>query len=160
VISGYPGSTQGMLAMERGEVDGALTSWHTLNRTKQAWLQNRDISLLLQYALERHREVPDVPTPLELATTPEAKQIFGFYLGNTLIGRSIVAPPGIPADRVKALRDAFDAMLNDADFRAEIEKSQSEFDPARGEQVQRYIQETASVPKEIADRAQAILRGR
>jgi tripartite-type tricarboxylate transporter receptor subunit TctC len=160
VISGYPGSTQGMLAMERGEVDGALTSWHTLNRTKQAWLQNRDINLLMQYAIERHREVPGVPTPLELAATPEAKQIFGFYLGNTLIGRSIVAPPGIPPDRVKALRDAFAAMLEDAEFRAEIEKSQSEFEPARGEQVQRYIQDTASVPKEIAERAQAILRGR
>ena len=160
IISGYPGSTQGMLAMERGEVDGALTSWHTLNRTKRSWLKDRDINLLVQYAVERHRDVADVPTMLDLAGTPEAKQVFAFYLGNTLIGRSILGTPGIPADRVKVLRDAFDAMLNDPEFRAEIEKSQSEFDPAPGEQVQKFIQATAGVRQEIADRAQAILRGR
>ena len=160
VISGYPGSTQGMLAMERGEVDGALTSWHTLNRTKASWLKNHDINLLVQYALERRREIPDVPTMLELAKTAEARQVFRFYLGNTLIGRSIVAPPGIPAERVKVMREAFDAMLKDADFRAEIEKSQTEFDPAPGERVQRFIADTAGVAPEIAERAGAILRGR
>ena len=160
VISGYPGTTQGMLAMERGEVDGALTSWHTLNRTRRNWLDNRDINLLLQYGFERHRDVPDVPTMMELAATPEAKQVFAFYLGNALIGRSLVATPGIPADRVKLLRDGFSAMLDDAEFRAEIEKSQSEFDPASGAQVQRFIQDTASVDRAIADRAREILRGK
>ncbi|MFL6804919.1 MAG: Bug family tripartite tricarboxylate transporter substrate binding protein [Xanthobacteraceae bacterium] len=160
IISGYPGSTQGMLAMERGEVDGALTSWHTLNRTKQSWLENREINLLVQYAVARHRELPQVPTMLELARTQEAKEVFGFYLGNTLIGRSIVAPPGIPADRVKVLRDAFAAMLEDADFRSEIEKTQIEVDPARGEEVQKFIQHTAAVRPDIAERTRAILRGR
>jgi tripartite-type tricarboxylate transporter receptor subunit TctC len=160
VISGYPGSTQGMLAMERGEVDGALTSWHTLNRTKQSWLQNRDINLLVQYAKARHPDLPNVPTILDLARTPEARQIFAFYIGNTLLGRSIVAPPGIPADRVAVLRDAFDAMLKDPEFRAELEKTQTEFDPAPGSAVQRFVEETASVPPNIAERTQTILRGR
>jgi len=160
VISGYPGSIQGMLAMERGEVDGALTSWHTLNRTRSDWLKNRDINLVVQYAMERHPDLPDVPTMLDVAGTPEARQVFTFYLGNALIGRSIMAPPGIPADRVMALRRAFDAMLGDPDFRAEIEKSQAEFDPAPGERVQKFIRDTASVSPEIADRARAILRGR
>jgi tripartite-type tricarboxylate transporter receptor subunit TctC len=160
VISGYPGSTQAMLAMERGEVDGALTSWHTLNRAQPAWLANRDINLLVQYGFERHPDLPDVPTMLDLARTDEARQVFAFVLGNTLIGRSIVAPPGIPAERVKVLRDAFKATLDDPDFRAEIDKSQSEFDPAPGAAVQRYIQDTASVPKAVADRVQAILRGK
>jgi len=160
VISGYPGSTQGMLAMERGEVDGALTSWHTLNRTKREWLVDHDINLLVQYGIERHRELPDVPTMLELAPTEEAREVIGFYLGNTRIGRSIVAPPGIPVERVKALRDAFAAMLEDPQFRAELEKTQTEFDPARGEEVQDYIAATAGVRPEIAERAQAILRGK
>jgi tripartite-type tricarboxylate transporter receptor subunit TctC len=160
VISGYPGSTQGMLAMERGEVDGALTSWHTLNRTRQDWLKNRDINLLIQYARDRHPDLPNVPTILDLAKTPEARQVFAFYIGNTLLGRSIVAPPGIPADRVASLREAFDAMLKDAEFRAELEKTQTEFDPAPGVAVQRFVEETASVPREIAERTQAILRGR
>ena len=160
VISGYPGTTQGMLAMERGEVDGALTSWHTLNRTRRGWLDNRDINLLVQYGFERHREVPDVPAMMELAGTAEAKQVFAFYLSNARVGRALVATPGIPAERVKILRDAFDAMLKDADFRAEIEKSQSEFDPAPGAQVQTFIADTASVPPAIAERAREILRGK
>src|SRR3954454_11569163 len=66
VISGYPGSTQGMMAMERGEVDGALTSWHTLNRTKPEWLRNRDINFLVQYAPKRHADLPNVPAVVEL----------------------------------------------------------------------------------------------
>jgi len=160
VISGYPGSTQGMLAMERGEVDGALTSWHTLNRTRQDWLKNHDINLLVQYAKARHPDLPNVPTILDLAKTPDARQIFAFYIGNTLLGRSIVAPPGIPADRVAVLREAFDAMLKDPEFRAELEKTQTEFDPAPGAAVQRFVEETASVPRDVAERTQAILRGR
>jgi len=97
---------------------------------------------------------------MELAATPEAKQIFAFYLSNALIGRALVATPGIPAERVKLLRDAFDALLNDPEFRAEIEKSQSEFDPAPGVQVQKFIHDTANVPPAIAERAREILRGK
>src|SRR3989442_10812895 len=102
-----------MLAMERGEVDGALTSWHTLNRTKHSWLQNRDINLLVQYAKARHPDLPNVPTILDLARTPEARQIFAFYIGNTLLGRSVAAPPGIPAERVAGWCGAVFAMLQD-----------------------------------------------
>jgi tripartite-type tricarboxylate transporter receptor subunit TctC len=72
IISGYPGSTQGMMAMERGEVDGALTSWNTLNRTKKDWLDNRQINLLVQYSYQRHPDIADVPTMIEIGKTPEA----------------------------------------------------------------------------------------
>ena len=158
IISGYPGSTQGMLAMERGEVDGGLTSWNTLNRTKQEWIQNHDINVLVQYGLERHRELPDVPTVLEAAKTPEGRQILAFYVSGAEVGRSLLAPPGIPADRVKILRTAFDAMVKDPEFLAEIEKSGQEFQPASGEQMQKLIGEAASAPREIAERTEAILR--
>ena len=65
IISGYPGSTQGMMAMEAGEVDGGFTSWNTLKRTKQDWLRNHVISVLYQCALERHPDLPDTPTDVE-----------------------------------------------------------------------------------------------
>ncbi|MFL5062966.1 MAG: Bug family tripartite tricarboxylate transporter substrate binding protein, partial [Xanthobacteraceae bacterium] len=119
IISGYPGSTQGMLAMERGEVDGGLTSWNTLKRTKQEWIQNKDINVLVQYALERHRELPDVPTLLDAVNTPEARAIMAFYVSGGEVGRSLLAPPGIPADRVNVLRAAFGSMLKDPEFLAE-----------------------------------------
>jgi tripartite-type tricarboxylate transporter receptor subunit TctC len=160
VISGYPGSTQGMMAMERGEVDGALTSWHTLNRTKADWLRNRDINLLVQYAPARHSDLPDVPAVVELGKTPEANQVLGFYSSSAELGRSVVAPPGVPADRIKVLRTAFDAMLKDPEFRAEIEKSQLEFQPASGGEVQKLVSDTANVAKDIAEKTKAILRAR
>src|SRR5262245_31207893 len=137
IISGYPGSTQGMLAAERGEVDGGLTSWNTLKRTKPDWIKNRDISTLIQYAIERHPDLPDVPTVLEAASTPEGRQVLAFYVSGAEVGRSLLATPGIPADRVRTLRAAFYAMLRDPDFLAEIEKSGQEFQPASGESVQK-----------------------
>ena len=158
VISGYPGSTQGMVAMERGEVDGALTSWHTLNRTRAEWLRNRDINLLVQYAPRRLRDVPDVPTALEAAKTPEGRAIMAFFVSSAQVGRAIVAPPGVPAERVAILRAAFDGMLKDPDLMAEIEKSGLEFAPASGEEVQKTIRETASVPREVVEQTQAIVR--
>jgi tripartite-type tricarboxylate transporter receptor subunit TctC len=160
VISGYPGSTQGMMAMERGEVDGALTSWHTLNRTKADWLRNRDINLLVQYAPARHSDLSDVPAVVELGATPDAKQILGFYSSSAELGRSVVAPPGVPADRVRVLRAAFDAMLKDPEFRAEIDKSQLEFQPLSGDEVQKLVGDTANVAKHIAEQTKAILRAR
>src|SRR3954453_19782059 len=120
IISGYPGSTQGMLAMERGEVDGGLTSWNTIKRTKQEWIQNRDINVLVQFGLERHRELPDVPTLLEAANTPEGREIMAFYVTCAAVGRSLLAAPGIPADRATILRTRTSAMVKDPEFLAEI----------------------------------------
>ncbi len=158
IISGYPSSTAGMLAMERGEVDGALTSWNTLKRTRQHWLQNRDINLLVQYGAERHAEMRDVPSVLEVAKTPEGRAVLAFYIGGAQLGRALVAPPGLPADRVAQLREAFDAMLKDREFLAEIEKSGQEFYPASGAQVQRLIATTANAPRKVVELTESIFR--
>jgi tripartite-type tricarboxylate transporter receptor subunit TctC len=158
VISGYPGSTQGMVAMERGEVDGALTSWHTLNRTRPEWLRNHDINLLVQYARERHRDIPDVPTALEAPKTPDGRAMMAFFISSAQVGRAIVAPPGVPAERIATLRAAFDAMLKDPDLLAEIDKSGLEFVPASGDAVQKVIRDTIAAPREIVEKTQAIVR--
>ena len=160
VISGYTSSPQGLLAVERGEVDGSFTSWNTLKRTKQDWLRNHVISVLFQCALERHPDLPDTPTDIELGLTPEARQILTFYTSSAAVGRSILAPPGIPADRVKVLRTAFDATVKDPEFLAELEKAQQEFQPASGEELQKLIESTASVPAHIVEQTEAILRGK
>jgi tripartite-type tricarboxylate transporter receptor subunit TctC len=160
IISGYPSSTAGMLAMERGEVDGALTSWNTLKRTKQQWLKNRDINVLVQYGAERHPELRDVPTVLEIAKTAEGRAALAFYIGGAQLGRSLVAPPGLPPERVKMLRSAFDAMLKDRDFLAEIKKGGQEFYPASGEQVQKLIAATANAPRNVVELTEATLRAK
>ena len=158
IISGYPGSTQAMMAMERGEVDGALTSWNTLNRTKKDWLDNRQINLLVQYAYERHPDIADVPTVIEFGKTPEARQIFAFFISSAAVDRSIVAPPGLPPDRVKLLREAFDAMLKDPELLAEIGKTGLEFAPGPGEQLQKLIQDAVGASKDVVERTKTILR--
>jgi tripartite-type tricarboxylate transporter receptor subunit TctC len=160
VISGYPGSTQGMMAMEAGEVDGAFTSWNTLKRTKQDWLQQHLINVLYQSALERHPDLADVPTDVELGATPEARQILAFYTSSAMVGRSIVAPPGIPADRANLLRRAFEEMLKDPEMLAEIERAHQEFQPASGEELQKLIEETANAPRDVVERTETILRGK
>lgn len=158
VITGYPGSTDGMLAMERGEVDGALTSWNTLKVSKQNWLQNKKINLLVQYTFERSPELPNVPTVVELGKTPEDRQMLSFYASGGEIGRSFLATPGIPADRVKALRAAFDATMKDAEFAGEIAKSKAEFNPLPGDQVQKLIADMAKAPPAMLARMEAVLR--
>jgi tripartite-type tricarboxylate transporter receptor subunit TctC len=158
IISGYPGSNQAMMAMEAGEVDGALTSWNTLKRTRQHWLANKEINLLVQYALQRHSDLPDVPTIVELGKTAEAKQALAFYASGAEVGRSFIAPPGLPADRVKTLRDAFDAMLKDQEFLAEVEKLGDEFLPASGEHMHKLIADSLAAPKDVLERVQTILK--
>jgi tripartite-type tricarboxylate transporter receptor subunit TctC len=160
IISGYAGSTQGMLAAERGEVDGGLTSWNTLKRTKPAWIENRDVNLLVQYALQRHPDLHNVPTLIEAAQSAEGRQALAFYVSGADIGRSLLAPPGIAPERVRILRTAFDAMLKDPEFLAEIEKSGQEFQPASGDEVQRIIAQAASAPRAIVERTEAILRAK
>lgn len=158
VIAGYPGSTQGMMAAESGEVDGALTSWNTLKRTKSNELAKGEFAVLVQYGLERHPDLPNVPAVVEIAGTEEGKKILGFYASGGEIGRSIVAPPGLPAERVKLLRDAFDAMVKDPEFLAEVDKLKVEFSPASGTFMQKLVAETAEAPAEMIAKAQDILK--
>jgi tripartite-type tricarboxylate transporter receptor subunit TctC len=160
IISGYPGSTQGMLAMETGEVDGGYTSWNTLKRTKPDWIENHKINILVQYANERHTDLRDVPTVLEAAKTSEGRQALAFYVSGAEIGRSLLAPPDMPAHRVTTLRTAFNAMIKDPGFLAEIEKFGQEFQPGTGKQVEELIREMSRTPRDIVRRVETILRAK
>jgi tripartite-type tricarboxylate transporter receptor subunit TctC len=97
---------------------------------------------------------------VELGQTEEAKTILAFYTSGGAIGRSIVAPPGIPPERVNILRRAFDATIKDPEFHAEIERSKQEFQPGTGEELQKLIAAAASAPPAIVARTEAILRGK
>lgn len=157
-VGPYPGSVDGLLAMERGEVDTALTSYNTIKARRADWIKDKKINILVTYSLQRHPELPDVPAFVEFGKTAEDKRLLGFYVSAEDVGRSFVGPPGIPADRVKVLRDAFMAMTKDKDFLAEIEKTQSELNPLDGEALQKLIVETVSAPQAMIDRMQAMLK--
>jgi tripartite-type tricarboxylate transporter receptor subunit TctC len=153
LISGYPASTEAMLAMERKEVEGASSSWAAVKVGKQAWLRENKIRIILQTTPERMAELPETPSLGEIGDTPEDKQVFALYASGSAIGRCVLAPPGIPADRVKALRDAFQAMVKDAEFVADLRRMNVDLEPLPGEQVAQLIARTLSVPAAVRERA-------
>lgn len=154
IITGYQGSNQAMLAMEKGEVDASTVGWSTIAMNKKSWLENKSVNLLVQLSPYRHKDLPDIPHMVELGKTEEQKQILGVYASAAAIGRSIFGSPGIPADRVKALRDAFDAMLKDPAFLADVEKSKTEVDSLSGAELQKVV--VAATQLTPAMREQAI----
>ena len=158
LISGYPASTEAMLAMERGEVEGASSSWAAVKVGKQDWLRERKIRIILQTSPERHRDLPDSPSLGEVGKTEADKQLFALYASGSSVGRTLLGPPGIPAERVKILRDAFDAMTRDPDFIADVKKLNVDFDPLPGDKVQEMIERTLSIPASVRERAKAAFR--
>jgi tripartite-type tricarboxylate transporter receptor subunit TctC len=157
LVGPYPGSTDGLLAMERGETDGAFTSWNTLKTARAQWLAEKKVNIFVQYALQRVPEMGNVPTMVELAKTPADRELFAFYTSAGDVGRAFIAPPGVPADRVEALRKAFDATMKDPELLEEVKKANLDFFPATGAELQKIIAETAAVKPEVITRMQQIL---
>lgn len=155
LINGYAGSNEGMLAMERGETEGAMTTWDTLKVSRQTWLNEKKVNIIVQYAPERHRELPAVPTMVELAKTQEDKQILELFSAAAAIGRSFIGPPGISIDRVAALRQGFQQMLKDPEFLAEVEKLRLDFDPMYGEKLQQLVDGISINSPAVRERARA-----
>jgi tripartite-type tricarboxylate transporter receptor subunit TctC len=153
LISGYPASTEAMLAMERGEVDGSSSSWAAVQVGKADWLRDKKIKIILQTTPERIPELPDAPCLGEIGNTLADKQVFALYASGSAIGRSLIGPPGIAAERVKALRAAFDAMVKDPEFVADIQKINVELDPLPGAALTQLVEKALSVPAAVRERA-------
>jgi tripartite-type tricarboxylate transporter receptor subunit TctC len=158
IIKGYPGTTGSILAMERGETEGAHATIENLLFGKADWLREKTISVLVQYAQERHPAFPNVPAMVEFGKTTEDKQVLALFGSTAEIGRSLMTPPGIPAERLAILRNAFAAMVADPAFKAEIEKRNMEFGPMSGEELQKRIADTLNVPPAVVTRAIALSR--
>jgi tripartite-type tricarboxylate transporter receptor subunit TctC len=158
IVSGYPGGNDVVLAMERGEVQGRCGwSWSSVQSTHKAWLDEKKMTVLAQIALRKHPELPDVPLIMDLAKTPEQKQILRLIFARQVMGRPYLAPPGVPADRAEALRKAFMDTMNDPEFKADADKSKLEITPVDGDDLQKLVTEVYQTPPEIAKKAAEIL---
>jgi tripartite-type tricarboxylate transporter receptor subunit TctC len=156
VITGYQGSPQILLAMERGEIEGfCAIGWTYLKLRKPDWLREKKINLLYQMALEKHPDIPDVPAILDHAKTPEDRKAFEFLFAPQEMGRPFFAPPGVPAERVAALRSAFERTLHDPQFLAEADKMGLEIQHRGGEHVQAVVERIYAAPPEVIARAKA-----
>ena len=128
VITGYRSGSDLNLAMERGEIHGWAASWENSVGTRPQWITEKKVSVLVSFTLERKKQIPDVPTLLELAP-PDKKDVVEFLTAGTPFGRAMAVGPGVPADRVAALRKAFDDVMKDPAFLAEAAKRNLDIDP-------------------------------
>jgi tripartite-type tricarboxylate transporter receptor subunit TctC len=156
LVMGYAGSAEAMLAMERGEVEGHSTTWDGVKSRAEKLLRDKAINILVQYGLKRHPELPDIPTSVELGRTPEQVEALRIFANATDVGRCIFSTPDTPADRIQALRRAFDAMTRDPDFIEDLKKQKLELGPLTGEELQQLILEVANVPPATIERVKGI----
>jgi tripartite-type tricarboxylate transporter receptor subunit TctC len=152
IVRGYKGTIDIILAMERGEVDivgayglpGMLVS-------QPNWVHKKEANILYAASLKRHRLIPHVPTLPELALNDEGRTVLRAASSTGEFGRSILTTPGVPPERMAALRKAFAVMLQDRDFLATAEKRGMTIDPGTGEELDAIVQETLRLPRDVVE---------
>jgi tripartite-type tricarboxylate transporter receptor subunit TctC len=155
LVMGYKGSSEAMLAVERGEVEGHSTSWTALKVAHPDWLRDRSVTILVQFALKRHGELPDVPTAVDLARTDGERAILGAIMNATEVGTAFFTTPGVPADRLTALRRAFDATMTDAELLADAQKIHVGVSPMPGEELQALVAEVSNLSPALLNKVRA-----
>jgi tripartite-type tricarboxylate transporter receptor subunit TctC len=159
IVKGYAGLGAMRLALERGEAQAICGwSWSSVVSTSRDWLKEKKINVFLQMSMSKHPDLPNVPLVLDLAKTDQQRQVLKLIFAPQVMGRPIVAPPGVPSDRVKALRAAFDATMKDEKFIAEAKKFRIEISPTRGEEIQNLIKDIYTTPKPVVEAAIKSLR--
>ena len=158
IVLGYPGGNDINLAMEKGEVDGrGSNAWGSWKTTHPDWLTGHKINILVQIGLAKAPDLPDVPLLVDLAGNDEDRAILKLLSAPTTIGRPVFTAPGVPPERIKALRDAFDAMVKDPAFLAEAAKEHFDINPVSGAEMQKIVAEIVATPHAVSDRAQQII---
>jgi tripartite-type tricarboxylate transporter receptor subunit TctC len=154
LVSGYPGTNDTVLAMERGEVDGLCgISWSTIKTRHPEWLTSHAVNIIVQAALAKEPEIASVPLATELAKTPEQTQIIKLLLVSQAMARPFAAPPDIPAERKAALIGAFDATMTDADFLAEAKRLSFDVRPVDAAAIDKMLADVYQTPKDVIARA-------
>ena len=151
VVTGYLGGGADInLGMERGEIQGRCAwSWNSLVSQSRSLLDGKKINIVLQVALRKHEDLPDVPLIMDIPTTPENKAALRLITSQQSIARPFAAPPGVPPERVQALRAAFDATMKDPQFLAEAKRLTLEVRPLSGREVQDVVREIYASPPEV-----------
>lgn len=151
-IAGYPGGNDVLLAMERGEVGGRCGwSWSSAKSGRPDWFENEKVNILFQMSLKKHPDLPDVPLVTEIAETQKEMQVLRLLFARQVMGRPYVAPPGVPADRLKALRQAMAATVEDPEFLKDAANQDLEITYVDGEEIQEIVVEAYGYPEEVVN---------
>jgi len=152
LVMGYRGSNEAMLAVERGEVEGHSTSWVALKVAHPDWIRDKSVSILVQFALKRHPEMPGVPTAVELARNDEERAILSAIMAASEVGSAFFTTPGLPADRLNALRRGFDATMKDPEFLAEAQRTKLTVNPVTGEELQKLVAQVSNLAPALLEK--------
>jgi tripartite-type tricarboxylate transporter receptor subunit TctC len=155
LVMGYKGSSEAMLAVERGEVEGHSTSWTALKVAHPDWLRDRSVTVIVQFALKRHSELPDIPTAVDLARNNEERAILSAIMNATEVGTAFFTTPGVPADRLTALRRAFDATMTDPELLADAQRINVGVSPMPGEELQALVAEVSNLSPALLSKVRA-----
>jgi tripartite-type tricarboxylate transporter receptor subunit TctC len=156
VIQGYQSSGEGFLAVDRGEVDGACFTLSTTQAMEGASLSNGSLKIL--FTTNEQRSLPDVPSIFEYVKSEEDRQILSFLQSSAMIGRPMAVPPSVPADRVEALRQAFEQMSKDPEFLAEVKSmNRLDFTFTSGAQLEKLVSNLLSTPQPVVARAKSFM---
>jgi tripartite-type tricarboxylate transporter receptor subunit TctC len=158
LVTGYLGTQETIIAIERGEAHGRCTfSLSAIKTAKPDWLRDKKINVLTQLAFEKHKDFLDVPLIYELVTKQEDRQLLDLMIGPSAMARPFAGPPGLPPKIATMLRRAFDATMTDPAFVAEGEKIQAEILPTTGEDVQKLVTKLYGTPKPVVERVKKFL---
>jgi tripartite-type tricarboxylate transporter receptor subunit TctC len=151
IITGLRSGNENNLAMERGEIHGWTASWENLVGTRPHWLPEKKVKLLVQFTMQRKPYLKDVPTLIEVSP-PEKRDVAEFVISGTPISRAIALGPGVPAERVAALRKAFEETMKDPAFLADAEKRKLSIDPTSHQELHGMITKIVSASPELVTR--------
>jgi tripartite-type tricarboxylate transporter receptor subunit TctC len=158
LVTGYVGSQETILAIERGETHGRCVFSHSALKTaKPDWLRDKKINVLVLTALAPSPDFPGVPAVVDLVAKPEDRQLLELMVAPGAMARPFVGPPGLPASRAALIRRAFDATMQDPDFRAEAAKIQADVAPTTGEDVQKLVERIYATPRPVIERIKKLL---
>lgn len=152
IVKGYKNTGSAALAVESGELEGiAYWSWSALRSSNMHWINDNKINMLFHTGDRVHPEIPKVRLIRDLVKEPTKKAALEFILARELLGRPFLAPPDVPADRVKALRDAFNATLKDKEFLVDAERRRAEINLVTGAEIDQILKTAAAAPKSVID---------
>jgi tripartite-type tricarboxylate transporter receptor subunit TctC len=151
-VLGY--SSSGVfLAVEQGELDGICgNGYPAVIASKPDWILDKKVNILTQFGLTRSPSLPDVPMAVDYVTNADDRKIFALLAYPQEMGRPFGAPPNVPADRLQALRRAFDATMKDADFLAEAKQAHLDVDPMSGEAMTDLLKQAYATPRDVIAR--------
>ena len=158
LITGHKGATEGLLGMERGEVDAVSMPWTVFRVLRADWLRDKKVNVLLQTGLDKAPDLPDVPRLIDLGRDAEQRTILELFSQSEKIGRSFTAPPDMPPERVAELRAAYAATMQDADFLADAKVANVELDPMSGADLQAIIAKFFNHPPALVAKALALTK--